>query len=211
MPQRRLYGIAGLLGFLALVSLVLFGVLGILDRSPAPRPPSEREITTTIVTALLPTVTPIPRPTSARPTPRPTATSIVYDYLQGSRGSIYQRLDDLGVGFLPLNTFPGPYVATKTPNGDIRVEIFGKPFQLEAVEVWFRLTGDMTLAATAIRVALEETMPGKWEEGFEWVRKTLPTLADTPKSQKEVSDAWLTLQYVESMETIFFSVDKEKP
>ena len=69
----------------------------------------------------------------------------------------------------------------------------------------------MTLAATAIRVALEETMPGKWEEGFEWVRKTLPTLADTPKSQKEVSDAWLTLQYVESMETIFFSVDKEKP
>lgn len=132
--------------------------------------------------------------------------------LRVSRQGIYKGLDELNVGFLPLNTHSDEWVSTMLPNGDVSVDIYGPTDQVEAVELWFRIEMEPLHPATgAIETILKALTPNEWIDGLNWFVASVGSLDKTGKDkvQATLGQWYLTVQYVPTLRQIFFSIDAE--
>ena len=150
------------------------------------------------------------------PTPTPTPTMIAVPTSTvapaASRQEVYQALDSLGIGLLPLNRHTDDYVSTMLPNADITIDIFGPADRVEAVELWFRRSVPMGTAQALVEALASTIIPGQQVQSTLWFRNSLNSIEPTveQKQQTYVEGMYLTLQFAPNLNQYFFSIDIEK-
>lgn len=158
------------------------------------------------------TATPPPTPT-AESTPIPPTPTVETTPSYGviSRQQLYEALQYLDIGLMPLVRHTDEMFNTRRSSGDIAIDIFGPANHVEAVEADFRLTarddGAMVMGALLLLMLPES----EWDAGWDWLDQDLPSLsASQRKVQQQVGDMYLTLYFMPSRAAIIFSVDTEQ-
>ena len=197
--KAALIGAAGSLAFLVFVVLV---VIFVPDETNGP------------IQATLPT--PVPTAT-AEPTPGPAPTRLVFqsrpadlptaaDYV--SLAKAHNAFKALDIGFLALNQHTDEWCSITRSNGDITVDLYGPPSNMQAIETDFRLTARHD-AATVMGTALELMLPASDEQaGWDWLEDTIDSLSGSrAKVQEKIGRMYLTIWVIPERASMMFSVD----
>ena len=150
------------------------------------------------------------------PTPTSTPTMIAVPTSTvapaASRQEVYQALDSLSIGLLPLNRHTDDYVSTMLPNADITIDIFGPADRVEAVELWFRRSVPTGTAQLLVEALASTIIPGQQMQSTLWFRNSLNSMEPTveQKQQTYVEGMYLTLQFAPNLNQYCFSIDIEK-
>ena len=175
--------------FVALITLGLAGAVGCGESVPTPTP--------------TPTVIVAPTPTVATVQVAPTA----------SRQEVYEALDSLNLGLLPLDRQGmDDWWSTRLPNGGITsIDIFGHADRVETVEMWFTPRVHPT-ALLVVEALVATIIPEQEAQSMSWFRDSLESIEQTGEQKQQTSEGamYLTLQWFENLNQYFFSIDVEK-
>ena len=175
--------------FVTLVTLGLVAIVGCGEAVPTPTP--------------TPTLIAHPTPTVATAQDVPTA----------SRQEVYEALDSLNLGLLPLDRQgTDDWWSTRLPNGGITsIDIFGHADRVETVEMWFTPRVHPT-ALLVVEALVATIVPEQEAQSMSWFRDSLESIEQTGEQKQQTSAGamYLTLQWVPNLNQYFFSIDEER-
>ena len=155
--------------------------------------------------------TPTPTPTLiAHPTP---TVATAQDVPTASRQEVYEALDSLNLGLLPLDRQGmDDWWSTRLPNGGITsIDIFGHADRVEAVEMWFTPRVHPT-ALLVVEALVTTIVPEQEAQSMSWFGDSLESIEQTGEQKQQTSAGamYLTLQWVPNLNKYFFSIDEER-
>ena len=197
--------------FVVVLTLIGFLTESSDDKTQAAAIPIETP--TSVPAPSMPPPTPAvhPTPTVTAPLSSPTKTPSRNDF-GVARQQVHMELQNLNLGFMPLNKHQDDWYSTMLPNVNIVVDIFGPGHGVKAIETTFRLNLETLSVIDPVMEVMFLTALGEdWEDGLKWVVAGLERLGpDNKKLQQKVGSAYLTLYFLESTESVMFSVDMER-
>ena len=154
-----------------------------------------------------PTATPI---LIAHPTP---TVATAQDVPTASRQEVYEALDSLNLGLLPLDRHGmDDWWSTRLPNVDITIDIFGPEKRVEAVEMWYRQHVPESTVESIVEALVATIVPEQEAQSMSWFRDSLESIEQTREQKQQTSAGamYLTFQWVPNLNQYFFSIDEER-
>ena len=125
-----------------------------------------------------------------------------------SLAKVHNAFKALDVGFLGLNRHTDEWYSITRSNGDITVDMYGPPHNIQAIETDFRFSASYD-AAMVMGTALELMLPADQEQrGWDWLENTTVSLSgDKVKVQEKIGRMYLTVWVIPERASMLFSVD----